>query len=576
MLTLSFFVLTFCLGYVILVYMDRNKPWNCHICGQPVESIRAFVNHVRIHNITTHQYYDKYIKSVTEGICKKCGKPTQFINFGRGYRGYCSYECSSGVTNNTKSVRDKIKATLKERYGSENYVNIEESRKTKQERYGYDYFPDSSQFRKLTPEEESERVQQIKDTKLKRYGDENYCNIGKISQTKQTKYRDSKYNNKLKIRETWLNMSKEDKLVISNKIRNTKKVFLLKQLQAYITDNKLSLEIVDIKPNAYCLRCLQCQKEFEIQPQLIRKRYKEHRIICTHCNPLDKPVSGLEKDLLEFIRKQYDGAVTENDKSVIEGYELDIYLPDLKLAFEFNGLYWHNELYKPIDYHIAKTDACESKGIHLIHIFEDDWNYKQEIVKSRIFNLLGKSDRIYARECELKEVDFNIAKEFINNNHLQQFAISSIYLGLFYRKELVSIMTFGFPRINVGGKHEDGSYELIRFCSKLNTVIVGGADRLFTHFVRKYNPKKVISYADRCWTSKINPSVYSNMEFTLVGVSEPSYCYIVDGVRMNRFNFRKDVLVREGYDASKSEHEIMLDREIYRIYDCGQLKFEWT
>jgi len=70
-----------------------------------------------------------------------------------------------------------------------------------------------------------------------------------------------------------------------------------------------------------------------------------------------------------------------NNRSVLNCLELDIYLPEYNVAIEFNGLYWHSELYKEKDYHLNKTLECKKKGVDLLHIFEDDWVFKQDIIK---------------------------------------------------------------------------------------------------------------------------------------------------------------------------------------------------
>ena len=115
-----------------------------------------------------------------------------------------------------------------------------------------------------------------------------------------------------------------------------------------------------------------------------------------------------------------------------------------------------------------KTNECEKQGIHLVHIFENEWNFKQAIVKSRIKNLLGVFGfTIYARKCEVKEVSSKESFEFQNQNHIQGGVHSKVNIGLYYENELVSLMTFSKPRFNK--KHE---WELVRFCNSLKETIV--------------------------------------------------------------------------------------------------------
>jgi len=304
--------------------------------------------------------------------------------------------------------------------------------------------------------------------------------------------------------------------------------------------------------------------------------YHNHRqgSNCPKCSNNGMP-SINEISLKEFIEKNYSGKIENNNREHLSGKEYDIYLPELKLAFEFNGLYWHNELHREKDYHLNKTEDSENNEIHLIHIYEDDWVFKQDIVKSRILNLLGKSKVIYGRKCLIKEVSSKESKQFLIDNHLMGSSVDKIRLGLYYQDELVSLMTFGKLRKNLGSISKEGSYELIRFCNKLNHSVVGGANKLFKHFKELYNPMEIISYADRSWTMNNGKSIYDMLNFSLLNKTLPNYHYINNRVRQNRFSYRKDVLVKEGYDKTKTEHEIMLDRKIYRIYDSGQLKFKY-
>ena len=262
------------------------------------------------------------------------------------------------------------------------------------------------------------------------------------------------------------------------------------------------------------------------------------------------------------------------DRIILRGHhELDIYLPDRNLAIEYDGIYWHNELNKPKDYHLNKTIECEKKGIHLFHIFEDEWIYKKEIIKSMLNFRLGKEiNRIFARKCRIDIVSAPESRDFLDKNHLQGYCNSTYRYGLYYNNELVSLMTFGKTRHFIGNSSHE--YELLRFCNKLNTATIGGASRLFKYFIKTHNPISVVSYADRRWSTG---NLYEKLGFTLYNVSKPNYYYITDGIqRRNRFNFRKSIL-RKKYDCPEkmSEHEFCLNKGWYRIYDCGCLCYEW-
>jgi len=133
-------------------------------------------------------------------------------------------------------------------------------------------------------------------------------------------------------------------------------------------------------------------------------------------------------------------------------------------------------------------------------------------------------------------------------------------------------MTFGNRRISMGKKTtNENEYELLRYCNKLNTNVVGGASKLFKYFLKNYNLSEIITYADRTHSKG---KLYEMLGFTYIGKTQPNYYYIINGIRKHRFNFRKDLLVKQGFDKNKTEHQIMIDRKIYRIYDSGNLKYK--
>jgi len=418
----------------------------------------------------------------------------------------------------SKNIYNKSKITKFIKYDNEFYNNIEKIKNTNIEKYGIDCVLELKEIK-----------EKIKNTCKKNYGFDFYLQ----SETCKNKRKNNHFN------------------LLINKIPN----------------------LLNITNNGYYL--INCKEHiFEISPDLFYKRKISNSKICTICNPINKNISGVEIELYDFIKNNYNNKIIRNIKTIITPYELDIYLPDLNLAFEFNGLYWHNELNKPKNYHKIKTDKCLENNIQLIHIYEDDWVYKQDIIKSMILNKLNKTqNKIFARKCEIKEISDNkLCREFLNNNHIQGFVGSKIKIGLFFQNELISLMTFGKLRKSMNSKSIDNEYEMLRFCNKLNTNVIGGASKLFKYFIGKYNPISIISYADRSYS---NGNLYKQLGFQLQYITQQNYYYIINNIRNYRFNFRKDILVKQGFDENKTEHEIMLDNKIYRIYNSGNLKFKY-
>jgi ssDNA-binding Zn-finger/Zn-ribbon topoisomerase 1 len=293
---------------------------------------------------------------------------------------------------------------------------------------------------------------------------------------------------------------------------------------------------------------------------------------CQKCSML---FSNYELELGDFIESIVGKEnVIRNDRSVLNGNELDIYIPSKNIAFEFNGIYWHSEVrITDKNYHLNKTNICLKQNIQLIHIFEDEWVNKNEICKSRIKNLLNDSKRIFARKCIIETVDNNTAKIFFNQNHIQGNVNSKIIYGLKFNNEYVAMMSFGPTRKNLGQKKSEGSYELLRFCNKLDYNVIGGASKLFKHFIKNNNPFEVITYADRRWS---NGNLYEKMNMEFSHISQPNYFYIVNGERKNRFGYRKDILMSKyGCSPDDTEHNFCYNKGWYRIYDCGTKVYKW-
>ena len=285
---------------------------------------------------------------------------------------------------------------------------------------------------------------------------------------------------------------------------------------------------------------------------------------CPKCGRLGLQ-SKQEKEVCDFV-SSLGVDISVNSRNIIDG-ELDIYVPDNRIAIEYNGLYWHSDVFKETGYHLNKLIRCHEVDVRLIHIFEHEWTLKQDIVKSMLKNRFNKTaNKYYARNLEIREVDSKTAAGFLKCNHLQGNVNASIRIGLYDDDELVSLMTFGKLRKNLGQTHKQGNFELLRFCNKLDSLCVGGASKLLQCFIRQNNPKQLISYANRCWS---DGSLYKKLGFSFVRNSSPGYFYVKGLSIENRFKNRKSELVKMGYPKDKTEKQIMKERGYNRVYDCG-------
>ena len=247
-------------------------------------------------------------------------------------------------------------------------------------------------------------------------------------------------------------------------------------------------------------------------------------------------------------------------------------MPSLNTGFEFNGLYWHSEdvlttnnQSKTKDY--EKLLKAKSISIRLIQIFEDEWHLKQQIVQSRIQNILGKTQQvIYARKCTVAEIDSASAAKFCNHNHIMGAGRSNVRYGLFQNGLLLSVMTFSKSNLS---RKIDG-WELNRFCTAIGHQVVGGASKLFSAFVRNANPTEIVSYSDNRWS---DGKLYHNLGFGLTHSGAPNYWYISPNcaARIHRFTLRKN----SNDDPLLTESILRKQQGYSRVWDSGSSRWQW-
>lgn len=285
-------------------------------------------------------------------------------------------------------------------------------------------------------------------------------------------------------------------------------------------------------------------REFGIEPQ---RDYKQ---------------SFAEIKLTEFIASLV--SIKSNDRVVIYPFELDIYVPDKKIAIEYCGLYWHSDAHKNNNYHKNKYDMCKEKGIRLIQIFEDEWLENENMIKSKLLYILHKSasSNLYARKTQIVEVSNIQKKVFFNMNHIQGDGPSSVQYGLVHEGVLVACIGFI--------KNQDGSFTLNRYATSTN--VTGGFTKLLAHFEKKHNTPRIITFADLRWSEG---NLYYNTGFIMDKKLKPDYYWTNAGVRYHKFNFRHSQMKKKlkKYDPSLSEYVNMKSNHYHRIFDAGKLRF---
>lgn len=526
-----------------------------------------------INNITLGQRLYHIRENIYKiDLCVSCKEnPRKFHRLNVGYFPTCgNKECKK------KSKVNSFKNTIKEKYGEtyfkEGSKSREKYKETMLEKYGVDHNFKSKEIRdsieknmikkygKPFPLSNPEILDKRNKTCINKYGDLNFIQSKKSKETNIFKYGDENAMKNPEISKKVTESSSETKrLKLENKLKNFN-IFLV--------------EYNNIRTKLYCNIC---KSNFEYHPVTINAKIRAGINSCPKCNPPNLSSSKSEDDFFNFISSFFNGVIEKNCRYIFKGNnrfsEVDLYLPDLGIAFEYNGLYWHSEIYKDKLYHKEKTEYLLKLGIKLYHIWEDDWIYNNDLVRSMVISIIGgEITKIYARKCEIKYVNQNEYKEFCEKNHLKGYSTASKIIGLYYNKELLSLMSFSKTRKLIESGNSPYEYELIRSCSKKYTIIIGGASKILSFFFKNV-AKSLVTYCDVSFSPDPQKTVYKKCGMTFNKITDPGYYWIIDGKRSNRLNWTKSKLIKLGYPPEMTADEIMEKMGAYKIWDCGNYKF---
>jgi len=301
----------------------------------------------------------------------------------------------------------------------------------------------------------------------------------------------------------------------------------------------------------------------------------------TNVNMVPTWTSKGEIEIKEFIESLGFQVSKGKNRKLLEGKEVDLIVDNTNICIEYDGLYYHTEkMGKTSSYHLNKTIECNQIGYKLIHIFEDEWVTKEELVKYKLKHLLKVNDgvKIGGRNITIKKIKNEDKTFFLNQNHIQGNDKSNIFYGGYYNNELVGVMTFNNKRNMT--KNNNGEFELSRFATKQNYVVIGLASKILKQFINEYNPKTIISFADRRWTIDYDNNLYTKLGFNLVSITKPTYYYYNSKInkykRFHKFGFGKNNLKKRfpDLDYSKTEKELTSELGYDKIWDCGLFKYE--
>lgn len=289
---------------------------------------------------------------------------------------------------------------------------------------------------------------------------------------------------------------------------------------------------------------------------------------CLKCR--SNGASKKEKELADFVEHELGFSIERNYRKIdgLSPKEVDIFIPSRNIAIEFNGLYWHSELYLDKNYHYDKWEKCADAGVRLLTVWEDEWENKQDIVKSHIKHVLGlnNDEKIYARNTVVKPINRGMAQLFLNDYHIQGFVGASIHMGVFEKnsESLVAVGSF---------LKSGDNYNLVRFAT--SETVVGGFSKFINYFEKNYEYEQLITFADLSFS---DGALYEKNGFVLDKVMAPDYSYIMRNMvqRFHKFGFRRERFEKDPlllFDESLSERQLAEVNGLERIYDCGKLRY---
>jgi hypothetical protein len=294
---------------------------------------------------------------------------------------------------------------------------------------------------------------------------------------------------------------------------------------------------------------------------------------------IKKQSSSDECEIFDFIKEHLPNIeIQQGNRTILKPKEIDIYIPSLNLGIEYCGLYWHNEFSpqpRDTNYHYNKMLEANKQGIRLITIFEDEWQNKQFQVKSFLKSVLNVIDqKIFARKCNIQEVNQKEAKDFLEKYHIQGKTIFKIALGLYYKDELLGLIT---GNVHHRQKGNNPPFVLNRLVFKEGVQIVGGTSKLLKHLIdyaKIEGYQTLISWSDNRWSEG---NVYGKCGFILESNLKPDYSYVVGetGTRQSKQSNKKKCLLKKGAigTMNNTERELALTMNLFRIWDCGKKRW---
>jgi hypothetical protein len=515
--------------------MDTNEFVKCEECGNHFKNISW--KHLISHNMTTAEYKEKYpnAETVSHNYRLKLQENSKIQN-----------ESKKGVPRSEETKRKisehnkgQISPNKGKKMNEEQLIRHREVIKRREENRLASGKPHHAKG-KVVSEETREKLRQ--------------ANLGKsLTQETIDKMIATRKRNGKKIIRGPISDEMKQKLTeygISQRENRNEKLIEKFSVKA----NEAELEILNYWNAKYnklrgTLKCKKCEYEFDRNFNCFNPS-KFTVELCPLCYPPPSLISYAEKEIVELIKTFYNGTVIENNRAILGNKkEIDIYLPDLNLAIEYCGVFWHSEkMGKTQNYHFDKYYNCKNKNIDLMTIFESDWKHKRNIVISLIKNKFKVYENIVdINNCFINKIDDKQAEIFLNENDINGYKNAQLHYGIFYNQELISVISL----VN------NSNWDVISHCNKLNTFVEFSLDLLILKFIEDYNPIKIFAYSDL----KFPENKFENFKF--VDYIQPDYFYVQNNKMI-------------GTNKNIIEKLFLEEQEKWmKVYDCGSVKYEW-
>lgn len=388
---------------------------------------------------------------------ENCNNTTRYHN--GHYEDFCCLQCHL----TSQRTKDKRIETVQKIYGVNNVFELQETK------------------------------DKIKEMNLVKYGEEHYQRTQRYKNFRHNKpaivnlekYRKSRYLN------TYKDFSRFANIVLPN----------FSELEYHGGGYK----------NIYNWKCVKCNCNFD---------HWYHNGMVPSC-PVCNKGTKIESYLSDFLSNRLGLSIQTRCRSILkDNKELDIYVKDIKIAIEINGNYWHSEMNGITkDYHLNKTNECLSQDIRLVHIFEDEFTYKRNVVLAKLIDIFYKNRyKIDMDKCEVREInDKKFEEKFINKYCLEDWFSSNLCLGVFYKNRVIGMISFV--------KRDGGGWEISRVGVIRNFSFKDVYQKILNYFEENYEWKFLVMFLDLRWE---DPKDYFRTNFLISHQEDPRYWLIND------------------------------------------------